>query len=167
MSSRDKPFFLQVTDLVGRSGTHRDETLTGALAITLELARVEEPITAEVRLESLPHEILARGTVTFTATLSCNRCLTEWVHEDRASFAQLFAPEPDEDGRAITRDGHIDLEPVLRDEVGLALPLVPLCKGDCRGLCPTCGTDLNTAPCSGHVEEEESPFGVLRQLLEP
>jgi uncharacterized protein len=79
----------------------------------------------------------------------------------------LFGIEPDEDRLPIERGGHIDLEPVVRDEVGLALPLVPLCREDCLGLCPTCGTDLNTAPCSGHADEIESPFSALRQLLEP
>ncbi len=57
--------------------------------------------------------------------------------------------------------------PIIRDEVSLALPLVPLCKKDCLGLCPTCGTDLNTAPCSGHADESDSPFSALQQLLEP
>lgn len=162
-------FLLLVTDLIGRPGAHRDETLTGPIEVEMELERVaaSHPVTVQVRLEAFTDEILARGAVTYTAELNCNRCLTEWTEAGEVCFTQLFSRDPDEDGRAITRDGEIDLEPVIRDEVSLALPLVPLCKEDCLGLCPTCGTDLNTSPCSGHAEESDSPFGALRQLLEP
>ena len=60
-----------------------------------------------------------------------------------------------------------DLEPVLRDAVLLTFPLLPLCDPECRGLCATCGADLNTGACPGHEEMTESPFTVLRGLLEP
>lgn len=163
------PFLLLVTDLLGRSGAHRDETIVGPIEIKMDLERVEasHPVTVQVRLEALREEILARGTVTYQAALECNRCLTGWTERGEVTFTQLYGREPDEDTQPVTRDGHIDLEPTLRDEVSLALPLVPLCRDDCQGLCPTCGTDLNTAPCSGHAEENDSPFSALRQLLEP
>jgi len=71
------------------------------------------------------------------------------------------------DESPIARDGSIDLGQTLRDEASLAIPLVPVCRPDCKGLCPTCGSDLNTDPCSGHADESTSPFGALRHLLEP
>jgi len=163
------PFHLLVTDLLGRAGAHRDESMIGPIEIDMDLESVDaaHPITAQIRLEALGDEILARGAITYVAALQCNRCLTGWTEGGDVTFVQLFAKNPDDDTQPITRDGHIDLEPVLRDEVSLALPLVPLCKDDCLGLCPTCGTDLNTAPCSGHADPSDSPFGALRQLLEP
>lgn len=166
---RDSPFVLLVTDLIGKAGSHRDLSIVGEIDIQLDLERVDpaHPVTVQVRLEALVDEILARGTITYSAELQCNRCLTAWVETGETSFTQLYGPEPDEEKLPISRDGHIDLEPTARDEVSLALPLVPLCKKDCLGLCPTCGTDLNTAPCSGHADESDSPFGALQQLLEP
>lgn len=163
------PFLLLVTDLLRRPGTHRDETIVGPIEIKMDVERVEasRPVTVQVRLEALAGEILARGSIDYVAVLQCNRCLTEWTESGEVFFTQLFGQEPGEDQEPITRDGHIDLEPVVRDEVCLALPLVPLCQENCSGLCPTCGTDLNTNPCSGHAEESESPFGALQQLLEP
>jgi uncharacterized protein len=163
------PFRVLVTDLIGRPGAHRAERITGPVQIDMDLERVDasRPVAVDVRLEALADEILARGSVSYTAVLQCNRCLTEWTDEGSVEFTQVYGPKQDEDILPIERDGHIDLEPVVRDEVGLALPLVPLCREDCRGLCPTCGTDLNTAPCSGHADEIDSPFGALRQLLEP
>jgi uncharacterized protein len=162
-------FLLLVTDLVGRPGAHRDETIVGPVEIEMDLERVDasHPVTVQVRLEALADEILARGTIAYVAALQCNRCLTGWTESGQVTFTQLYGRKPDEDTQPITREGHIDLEPVVRDEVSLALPLVPLCTEDCLGLCPTCGTDLNTAPCSGHADESDSPFSALRQLLEP
>lgn len=161
------PFLLSVTDLLGRPGAHRDESFVGPLEIDMDLERVHHPATVQARLEALPGEILARGTVAYSADLQCNRCLSGWSTGGEVAFTQLYGKEPEGDTQPITRDGHIDLEPAVRDEVSLALPLVPLCKEDCLGLCPTCGTDLNTAPCSGHADESDSPFSALQQLLEP
>jgi uncharacterized protein len=163
------PFLLLVTDLLGRVGAHRDETIVGRLQIELDLDRVDadHPVTVQVRLEALADEILARGTIAYSAELRCNRCLKEWTETGETTFTQLFSGEPDEETQLISRDGHIDLQPAVHDEVSLALPLVPLCRKGCRGLCPTCGTDLNTSPCSGHADESDSPFSALQQLLEP
>ncbi len=75
----------------------------------------------------------------------------------------------EDEEQLLTMDSHgwIDLESPIRDEVGLALPLKPLCRDDCLGLCPTCGTDLNTEPCEGHEDLSSSPFAVLEQFLDP
>jgi uncharacterized protein len=163
------PFLLLVTDLLGRPGAHRDETVVGPIEIEMDLERVDasHPLVVQVRLESLVAELLARGTVAYSAVLQCNRCLAERTERGQVAFTQLYSREPAEDTQPITRDGQIDLEPAVRDEVSLALPLAPLCKEDCLGLCPTCGTDLNTAPCSGHADEIDSPFSALQQLFEP
>jgi uncharacterized protein len=162
-------FLLLATDLLGRPGSHRDEKITGPIEFEMDLVRVDasDPVAVQVRLEALADEVLARGSVVFRAALQCNRCLTEWTEDGEATFTQLFGKEADKDRQAISRDSQIDLEPTVRDEVGLALPVVPLCREDCLGLCPTCGTDLNTAPCSGHADEIDSPFSALQQLLEP
>ncbi len=163
------PFSLLVTDLLGRSGAHRDETIVGVTDIELDLDRVDagHPVTVQVRLEALSDEILARGTIAFSAEVQCFRCLRGWTESGEASLTQLYSSEPGEETHPIGRDGRIDLEPAVHDEVSLALPLAPLCKKDCLGLCPTCGTDLNTSPCSGHADESDSPFSALQQLLEP
>jgi uncharacterized protein len=157
-------FVLNVSDLLGHPGGRRGVVVDGPLRIHLDLASVEGPVHAELRLESTVNEIIAKGTVDFTAQLRCNRCLTEWSEPMQGAVMEVFGQE---DGPGIGRDGSIDVEQTLRDETVLAIPLVPLCKPDCRGLCPTCGTDLNTDPCSGHSDESESPFGALRHLLEP
>lgn len=155
-------FTVNVSDLLGRSGSRRSIAIEGPLPISLDLASVERA-RVEVAFESASDEVIARGTITFPTILRCNRCLEEWTEELSARFLEVFGTEE----LPIGKEGSIDLEQTLRDEASLAIPMVPLCRPDCKGLCPTCGTDLNTDPCTGHAEESTSPFGALRHLLEP
>lgn len=135
--------------------------------MTMEQGRIVDPVRAAVHLSAMPdEELLARGEVAFEALLACFRCLREEKAVGTGEFLQLFTDEPDEDGLMIGRDGTVDLELLVRDAIADAVPLVYLCDPGCKGLCSTCGTDLNVSPCSGHPEESDSPFGALRELLD-
>lgn len=159
------PFVFAVGEL--RPGSHRDYVAEGPLGVTLDTGRVENDVSLTVRISALSDGVVANGTVKFEAVLVCHRCLTESTEERSVEVMQVFQTEPDEDGRRLESDGTIDLEPAVRDEVVLDLPLAPLCRSDCLGLCTVCGTDLNTNPCSGHTDEPEHPLAALRQLLDP
>ena len=62
------------------------------------------------------------------------------------------------------RDDQIDLDEVLREQFYLALPMKPLCREDCAGLCPQCGTNRNTGTCSCETEPEDPRLAPLRRL---
>jgi uncharacterized protein len=62
------------------------------------------------------------------------------------------------------RGSEIDLTRFLREVVALALPVQPLCREDCRGLCPRCGADRNLERCACAEVKASSPFAVLRRL---
>ena len=161
------PFRFTVSDLLRRAGEDRDERVEATVDYSIELSRVssDEPLVADVTMRSLSGGIMVDGTATFDAVHRCHRCLTEWTESMTASIKQLVtAGDADSDYRL--EGDVIDLEPLIRDESTLALPLVPTCREDCAGLCPICGADLNTGACSGHEEESASPFAGLRDLLE-
>lgn len=99
------------------------------------------------------------------AHVTCTRCLTEWDETIEVTAEQYFGMIPDEDGYAI-EDRSVDVSGPAQDELALALPAAPVCKEDCLGLCPTCGTDLNRAPCDGHGDDSDSPFAVLKDLFD-
>ena len=159
------PFVLKVGNM--SPGDHREFSLEGPLPVVLDAGRVEEDVSVKVKVSALSDGVVADGTGSFRATLICHRCLAETSDERSIEFMQVFQAVPDEDGRQLDSDGNIDLEPVVRDEVVLDLPLAPLCKSDCLGLCSVCGTDLNSDPCSGHTDESDHPLAALRQLLDP
>lgn len=159
------PFIVAAGDL--SPGEHRDRTVRGHVEVELDGGRVDDDVEVIVRLTALADGVLAKGTGSFRATLICHRCLTEWEAQRSFEVLQVYQAAPDEDGRQLEADGSVDLEPVIHDEVVLDIPMAPLCRSDCRGLCAVCGTDLNSAPCSGHTDESDHPFAALRQLLDP
>ena len=158
------PFLLDVGDLLAHPGETRTVGFDAPLTAEIEHARVTGPIAVEGRLEGLTDGVYMVAMVQAPAHITCNRCLTEWDEVLELQVKQLFTREPDEDGYRI--DEHwINAEGPVHDEVVLALPLAPLCREECKGICATCGADLNTAPCQGHEENEPSPFAVLKDLL--
>lgn len=161
-------FRVLVADLLAEPGRAREDGGVFPLDLQFPQAKVQGEARVVVGLRSLTDGIVARGTVSVEVMLVCNRCLTEWTEPLDLPFEQVFRLEPNDvdDELPVERGAFIDLAPVVRDEVALALPLVPLCRDDCRGLCPTCGTDLNIDPCGGHGEEPASPFAVLKQLFD-
>lgn len=138
------------------------------LRISLTNAAVDGDVTVDFDLRSLTDGIVARGVATVETELSCNRCLETWSETLEVPFEQVFRyqPQDEDDEQWIENGAWIDLEPAVHDEVTLSLPLVPVCRPDCRGLCPTCGTNLNEDPCDGHPEESDSPFAALQNLFD-
>ncbi len=100
----------------------------------------------DVLLESVVEGVLVTGTATADFDGECARCLDPLSQQVTVEFTELFAyPDSatdtttDEDEVFRLVDDLVDLEPVVRDAIVLALPAAPLCTPDCRGLCPDCG----------------------------
>lgn len=126
---------------------------------------VEGPMSIAGRVVGLIDAVKAEYVVSATAHLVCTRCLTEWDAPITVEAEQYYRHTPDEDGYAIVAN-EVDVAGAARDELALALPVAPLCREDCLGLCPTCGTDLNREPCGGHGEDSDSPFAALKDLFD-
>lgn len=157
----------QVSDLLTHPGQSREEAAAVGIGVALPNAAVDEEVAVVVNLRSLTDGVVVRGTARTVADLTCTRCLVEWTEQLEVPIEAVFRIHPDDEDDELPVDsgGWIDLEPIVHDEVALALPARPICREDCRGLCPTCGTDLNTDPCDGHGEESDSPFAALQQLF--
>ncbi|MGA7741166.1 MAG: DUF177 domain-containing protein [Polyangia bacterium] len=117
----------------------------------------EEGIVFTGRLELAGDEYLLRGTLRGGLVTPCVRCLEPATLAldvpVTLTFVERAEPsgeeEEDDDEDVITfQDGAIDLGPEIRDELLLALPMGPLCREDCAGICPTCGVNRNLTPCS-------------------
>ncbi len=163
------PFLTNVADLRARVGRSRRVVIETPVEYGVELARTDpdRALVAEFELRSISGGILVQGDVAYPLTLTCYRCLTERTTDETLRVRELIESVPDDDADYVLDGDEVDLEPIVRDHVVLALPLLPLCRPDCRGLCGICGADLNTAACSGHDDEADSPFASLRELLEP
>jgi uncharacterized protein len=113
-----------------------------------------------LRLESVSEGVLVSGTVTAPLQGECGRCLRPISDTIDVEIQELFAyahsttdETTDEDEVGRLQGDLIDLEPVLRDAVVLALPANPVCREDCPGLCPGCGVPLDELPADhGHAQ---------------
>jgi uncharacterized protein len=121
------------------------------------------------------------GTVTTAFELGCSRCLEPFTLPVDAAFDLRYLPkggalEPrdGDDERETNEDDvsssfyegeEIDLAALLREQFYLALPMKPLCRPDCRGLCPQCGTNLNVDTCQCRPQWGDPRLAGLKALV--
>ena len=148
-----RPFLVQVAALRKQNGATRVERREGLIpglgAVSVTVPD-DEPVVLDVTLASYPGGITADGTVAAAWQGECRRCGGPVGGRVVARVSERFAPaggtERDEEAYPLSGD-ELDLEPLARDAVLLELPLAPLCREDCAGLCPTCGANRNTESC--------------------
>ncbi len=119
------------------------------------------------RFDRTQQGLLLQGEFSAEADLECVRCLEAFSQSLKWSFTDLYAFDKrsiSESNLLVPENSQIDLEPLLREYALLEIPISPVCKPDCKGLCPVCGENLNKADC-GHRPESTSPFAALKDLL--
>ncbi len=119
----------------------------------------EKNIRGECRLLRTPRSILVKCVLTTEVELGCSRCLGRFRHPLKIKFEEEYFPTvdvdsgaalpPPEEASTFTIDAHhvLDTTEAVRQYALLAVPMKPLCRPDCAGLCPRCGHDLNQGPC--------------------
>lgn len=137
--------------------------VTGTVALGLGEERAPETtLCGELTLQNLESRVLAAGTLRASGQAECARCLgtfaLAWeVPVDLMVLRDTHSDETEGETLLILqRDGEVDLSEALRECAALAFPQVTICRDDCRGLCASCGADLNDGPC-GCVEEPVDP----------
>ncbi len=169
------PLVLDTRDLPRTPGAMRvsERVVPAPADLGLERIRVPEgePMTLTLRLESVSEGVLVSGRARADLRGECGRCLRDATSMLDVEFQQLYAyehstteetTEEDEVGRM--QGDLIDLEPELRDAVVLALPVNPVCREDCPGLCPECGVPFDELPADHTHEQLDSRWAALRQL---
>ena len=164
---------LDTRELGRRPGSMRQvsRTVDAPADLGIEVLQVPEgsPVEFDLRLEAVMEGVLVTGTAHAALTGECVRCL-EPLNDDMAvRFQELFVYEdhalPEEDDEVSTLEGDlVDLEPLLRDAVVLALPFQPLCMDDCPGLCPDCGARLADDPDHAHEAAIDPRWAALAEL---
>ena len=163
---------LDIHELSRRPGSSRSLTRTvpAPPALGIEIVRVPEhsPVGLQLRLEAVMEGVLVSGTATTRTSGECARCLQDLDDDLEVELQELYAypesdAEDDEAGRV--EDDAIDLEPVLRDAVVLALPFRPLCSPDCAGLCAECGQQMADDPGHAHDAQPDPRWAALAGLL--
>ena len=169
MPSPKKPFRINVGFIIHENvGYNHDFPFNFAkikLGDDLELRNFD----GLVNIGKTPQGLLIQGDFFADTTLSCVRCLTEFNQGLKWSFTELYAFDKrsvTDSGLIVPDDAQIDLAPLIREYALLEIPISPLHDPNCKGLCPVCGQNLNERDCGHRPDEPDSPFSVLKDLLE-
>ena len=138
--------------------------------------RIVAPVHVDMDIHKDKDRFRLEGAVRTELELTCSRCLEPYTMPVDASFDVRYLPASQVTGgeerevaeedldTSVYRDDQINLDEVLREQFYLALPMKPLCREDCAGLCPRCGTNRNTGTCSCATEFEDPRLAPLRSL---
>ena len=138
--------------------------------------RIVTPVQVDFDIHKDKDRFRLVGTTRTELELSCGRCLEPYRIPVETEFDLRYLPESQSSGESerevaeedldtsFYRDDQIDLNEVLREQFYLALPMKPLCREDCRGLCPKCGTNLNTGACTCATRWEDPRLAPLKNL---
>lgn len=176
------PFVIDVRDLSRRPGSMLEVSRTipapADMAIAVIGVKQGTDVDVDLRLEAVMEGVFVSGSVETEAVGECVRCLEEIAEDVEVQLAELFIyPErakaaedsgDDEEAEEVyeLHEDLIDLEPVLRDSVVMALPFQPVCSDDCLGLCSECGVRLSDPGMEDHHHEILDPrWKALNSLL--
>ncbi len=160
-----------------RSAHERFERVYGPEQFgTDEDFRVVGPVTLAFDIFKQDHRFRLVGHVQAVLELPCSRCLDPFTTPVDAAFDLRYQPHTENTGegeREIEEDDlttafyehdEIDLGQLMREQFYLSLPMKPLCGEACRGLCPSCGTNLNRGACGCTHEWADPRLAALREL---
>lgn len=180
MSARSD-LLVNATELARQPGARRQlHARVPRPELDIDDPRLGGDVTIDVVLESTLDDIVVTGILEVDWSDECRRCLRPITDRLRVDVEERYAEtrtETDQghDERSLGPDdldvfpianGQIDLRPMVRENLLLAVPDAPLCREDCPGLCPTCGADLAAGPCGCDTAVRDERWAVLDQLRE-
>lgn len=129
----------------------------------------QEGLDYQVVLKRDGNRIRAQGKIKTAISLTCARCLETFELKINSSFdiilfpCELLQPKnsslaPDEMEYIFYEDDQIDLDKILLEQINLFVPAIPVCTPHCKGICPNCGTNLNSASCQCEGAKNDITF---------
>jgi uncharacterized protein len=143
------------------------------LEVALDEGRIFGQVQLDVDVTRTGDDILLKGRAKVGAVLECGRCLDEYEMLLEAPIEIWCIVGGKEEGAEQDRDNvlllaggarYADLTDYVRSELLVLVPLKPLCRGGCKGLCPICGVNLNSDRCSCHRDVHDSRWDALKKI---
>jgi uncharacterized protein len=147
-----------------------------AFALKDEEFRIVGPVVLGADLRKDARKVRLVGRVTATLECNCSRCLEPFEVPVDAAFDVMFLPaetnvagaeeevREDDLGVSFYKDETLDFGELMREQFYLALPMKPLCREDCQGLCPVCGINRNRETCTCRSEWVDPRMEALRKI---
>jgi uncharacterized protein len=133
--------------------------------------RLRGPLNVQLEAQQSGHDVLVRGSIEGEAELDCRRCLIAVSTPIDEEVALLYRPgltEAEAEAAEIyalpPKANELDLTGAVREHVMLAVPEFAICRDACKGLCPSCGANLNETTCSCEPHQADDRWAALLQL---
>ena len=168
MTNPRRPFRINVGFIV-----HEDVGYSHDFPFDFDRIQVADDLTLRrlqgtAQVGRTPQGLFLQGGFSAETSLECVRCLNKFERPLSWELTELYAFGPksvSDSDLLLPEDAQIDLAPLMRDYALLEVPINPICKPECKGLCPVCGQDLNIRDCGHRPFEDESPFSALKSIL--
>ncbi len=166
----------ELTKTPGGEEVRKGTVALSADDLALAELRTVEPAEVRIRLRNVGGTIIVEGSASTRAVVPCARCGTEFPLSVEASWETTYRRGPEgtagtvetgEDGQTewtFFEGNEIDITPDVVQALSLALPMKPLCRPDCRGLCPVCGQNLNERSCSCETQTVDPRWAALQEF---
>ena len=122
-------------------------------------------VRGQLLLTRATRGVLIKGHFSTELETECVRCLEPFHLALTVSLEEMFALSPSADPIYFIDEGWLDLRLPFREQILLALPMHSVCQPTCRGLCATCGQNLNAGPCACGQDEIDPRLAALKNLL--
>jgi len=133
------------------------------------------PVRLEGEVARIEKGFLLDASLAYGGRLECSRCLAAYPFETREDFSLVLKKRKAVGGEEVSLRSEdlnesfydepvISVVPIAEERIQMAVPMKPLCREDCRGLCPRCGQDWNAADCECAVESADPRWEPLKQL---
>jgi uncharacterized protein len=141
--------------------------------------KIVKPFSGYLKLQKMGIEVEIKGHLKGSLEMTCDRCLEPFEFSIDKDFEVLLIPKKTldfEEERELTSDelevsfyenSFISYSEILHEEIILSLPFRKLCQPDCKGICQICGTNLNQRVCKCSKIKKDSPFAILKELVNP
>lgn len=142
------------------------------------------PLAVDLNITRLDPDYYVRGDLKYQVKQPCSRCAevvdSPIAHHFELAFSHVASPrrgavekptqQDDAEGDAsdliIFHGNELEIEPVIEEQVILSVPYLSLCRQDCKGICQTCGKNLNEGVCQCSEKHLDSPFSILKNMKE-
>ncbi len=159
---------IDVTDLAhapGATKTIRVSEVLEGFRSGLGGVKEDKPVKIDLVADSVPEGVQVSGVVSGQMRLSCSRCLVDFIEDFEQKVDETFYYELGEEREGYeVEDLTIDIEPMLRDVIVLNIPVAPLHRDDCKGLCSVCGADRNVDDCGHDTKPVDIRWAPLEKL---
>jgi len=129
-----------------------------------------KPVEMDVKYSFDGEAVTLTGVLVSAVRMNCTKCNEEFIRDFTVDFSERFLKVSEmeaEELECYPFTGEVlDLDRMVHDLVLLNAPMYGTCRPGCKGLCPVCGTNLNTSQCSCSAVDENNPFAVLLGLKE-